>query len=329
MALIPSHFRFLLTQREMFPAGIDGGRVLCLGVQDVHATHEQLEEMMRAAGLSPVEIPANERRFTHSQIVHRDRRCAHIKDVFRMLGYAETDTIDFSDAESPDIIHDLNNPIPEDLKGRYDLVFDIGVVEHVCDIFQALTNCMALVKMGGHVSHLVPLHGWHNMTYFNFQPMYFQEVYTANGFELTQTYINYYPQYDEWKDRPLVYREYCYGDEIVFQMPRKFTNLCFFARKTRSPEILTRPIQGFYLRYHGAADDTPAPTADLDGRRVAQMKGRLPAWLLNPLLALNRSRLQLEDWLLPYALRERLWCWRHNRHLRALDRIRTRKIYRV
>ena len=329
MALMPSHLRFLLTQRELFPAEVDGGRVLCLGVQDVHATHEQLAETMRAAGVTPREIPADERCFTQSQIVSRVRQCAHIKDFFRMLGYTEVDTIDFSNAESPDIVHDLNDPILEDLRERYDLVFDIGVVEHICDIFQALTNCMALVKPGGYVNHTVPLHGWHNMTYFNFQPMYFQEVYRGNGFEPTQTYVNYYPKYDEWKDRPLVYREYRYGDEMIFQVPRKQTNLCFFARKARSLERVVKPIHGFYVRYHGDTDDSDTPAEEADGRVAAGVKRRLPSWLLSPLLAVNRLRLRVEDLLLPYALRERLWCWRRNSYLRALDRVRERKIYRL
>lgn len=372
MAVVLSHLRFLLTQRDLFPAGVSGGRVLCLGVQDVHATHGELERTLRAAGIESVPIPVEQRTYTESQIVPRSRQCAHIRDLFRMLGYDRIETLDFSAAECPDRIHDLNEPFPSSwqLDEKYDLVFDIGVVEHVCDIYQALKNCMSLVKPGGSIMHIVPLHGWHNMVFFNFQPMYFMEVYGANGFEQQRMFINYYPQYNEWQDRPQLYREYVYGDEMIFQEPRKFSNLCFFARKTRSVHPPVKPLQGFYLRYHGVASDpareprdtaapasvaggiatleptrgaavgpfspTPAaaglptgPGEEPDGRWSAKIKRWLPRGVREPLVKLNRLRLRLEDAILPSFVRERLWCWRRQRFLRALDRTRQRIILRV
>ena len=372
MAVVLSHLRFLLTQRDLFPAGVSGGRVLCLGVQDVHATHGELERTLRAAGIEPVRIPVEQRSYTESQIVPRSRQCAHIRDLFRMLGYDQIETLDFSAAEHPDRIHDLNEPFPSSwqLEETYDLVFDVGVVEHVCDIYQALKNCISLVKPGGSIMHIVPLHGWHNMVFFNFQPMYFMEVYGANGFEHQRMFINYYPQYNEWQDRPQLYREYVYGDEMVFQEPRKFSNLCFFARKTRSVHPPVKPLQGFYLRYHGvtraavgAPQDeagpaslagrvaTSVPTRDVsvashaptsaaagppagvdeepDGRWAAKIKRWLPRGVREPLVKLNRFRLRLEETLLPNSVRERLWCWRRQRFLRALDRTRQRIIVRI
>lgn len=326
MALVLSHFRFLLSQSDLFPAHADGGRVLSLGVQDVHASHAQLAETIQQAGAQANTVPASERLFTNSQIVPRSREFAHIKDVFRMLGYETAETMDFSEAESPDIIHDLNEPIPDQLRERYDLVFDIGVVEHICDIFQALSNCMEMVKPGGTVMHIVPLHGWHNMTFFNFQPMFMHEVYAANGFDPTRTYINFYPQYDEWKDQRMQYREYRYGDEMIFQVPRKLTNICFFAKKTRSIEKFVKPIQGFYMRYHGETEESGGVPGELDGRLAAGLKSGLPAWLATPLIAINRWRLGMEDVLLPLGLRERLYCWRRRRKIQALDRVRNRKV---
>ena len=327
MALVLSHFRFLLSQRDLFPVAQSGGRVLCLGVQDVHATHEELAKTMREMDVPVNEIAQDERRYTESQIVDRQSDRAHISDVFRMLGFAGADTVDFSNAESPDILHNLSEPIPDGLRAQYEMVFDIGVVEHVCDIFQALCNCMQMVKPGGTVMHIVPLHGWHNMTYFNFQPMFFQEVYAANGFEPTRTYINYYPQYDEWRDRPMLYREYQYGDEMVFQIPRKLTNICFFARKSSTVEPPVKPIQGFYLRYHGEQRTAETPAGEEDGRFEAKLKQSLPNWLRTPLIALNRARLGIEEKLLPYPIREWLYCRRRHRQIRALDNVRKRNVF--
>jgi hypothetical protein len=169
------------------------------------------------------------------------------------------------------------------------------------------------------------------MVFFNFQPTYLMEVYEANGFEPTRTFINYYPQHDEWHDRPMLYREYRYGDEIVFREPCQFTNICFLARKARAVERLTKPLQGFYRRYHGErnAGSQEGPAVELDGRLAAEVKKRVPGWLLKSLLSLNRLRLRIEESLLPYSLRDRLWCWRRRRFLRALDRVRKRTILRI
>ena len=51
---------------------------------------------------------------------------------------------------SATIIHDLNRPIPDDLRGRFGLVYDGGTLEHIFHISQALKNCMEMVRVGGH-----------------------------------------------------------------------------------------------------------------------------------------------------------------------------------
>ena len=98
MAIIPSLLRFLLTQRDAFRTGVEGGKLLSLGVQDVHSTHSQIEQLAQQAGIEATRIPENERRYTTSQIVTRDRNFAQVNDLFSMLGYDEVETLDFSDA---------------------------------------------------------------------------------------------------------------------------------------------------------------------------------------------------------------------------------------
>ena len=331
MAMLLSHLRFMLTQKDAFHMGEKGGRLLTLGVQDVHGTHERLAALLAEAGVVPRTIPEDKRRYTASLIVPRERGYAHVKDLFHMMGYDEVETLDYSDAEGADHVHDLNHPVPEDLVARYDAVLDLGVLEHVCDTVQALHNCMRLLKTGGTVMHFVPLFGWHNMCYYNFQPMFLHEVYAANGFGNLRTFINYYPQYNEWEDRPLIYREYQYGDEMLFVVPGRFSNICFFATKTRETGAFTRPIQGFYQRYHARSRDSGPgargrTSGEPDGRFVARIKAMLPTPILDPLLYLNRRRIRFLDAVLPYWLRERIWLRQRTRFIRLLDRTRKRKV---
>lgn len=329
MAITLSVLRFLCSQREIFH--LTGERMLTLGVQDVHGTHATLAETLRSHGVQPFELPESERLYTVSQIVPQERRFAHVKDLFRMSGHQEVETLDFSDAEGADHLHDLNNPLPEHLTERYDAIFDGGVLEHVFDTVEALHSCMKMLKVGGTICHIVPLYGWHTMCYYNFQPMFLHEVYAANGFERLRTYLNYYPQCNEWQDEPLDYREYQYGDETLFIRPGFYTNVCVFATKTRPTGEITKPIQGFYARYHNApeAADAPAPAANVDGRLAARVKERLPSWLRRPLLTVNRQRIQVQERLLPRRISRKLWMRQRTKFLKALDRTRVRRTIRV
>jgi SAM-dependent methyltransferase len=209
-----------------------------------------LAAAMREADIEPRIIPPAERRYTDSAIVPRERGCAHVKDAFRMLGFDDVETMDYSDAEGADHIHDLNEPVPQHLLNRFDVLLDVGVMEHICDIRQAIENSIRMLKVGGRIILHLPLFGWHNMVFFNFQPPFLTEVYAANGFADIRTYINYWPNYREWDDRPLIYREFRYGDDLPFTKPHYRTNLILFARKDREVVPFVKPIQGFYERYH-------------------------------------------------------------------------------
>jgi 2-polyprenyl-3-methyl-5-hydroxy-6-metoxy-1,4-benzoquinol methylase len=65
-------------------------------------------------------------------------------------------SIDASDYENATYVHDLNVPIPDHLKGQFDLVDDGGTLEHVFNFPVALRNCMEMVKVGGHLLLNVP-----------------------------------------------------------------------------------------------------------------------------------------------------------------------------
>ncbi|MEX2286479.1 MAG: hypothetical protein WD648_05265 [Planctomycetaceae bacterium] len=280
---MPTLFRFLFAHRDALALGTNGGRLLTLGVQDVHLTHDGLSELMTSAGIRPREIPENERRYTHSAIVPRELRRAHVKDAFRMLGFDEVETLDYSDAEGADHIHDLNEPVPAHLLNRFDVLLDVGVMEHICDIRQAIENSICMLKVGGRIILHLPLFGWHNMVYFNFQPPFLTEVYAANGCENIRTFINFWPTYREWDDRPLIYREFHYSDELPFTKRHYRTNLILFGTKVREVAPFVKPIQGFYERYHGRATESKKSMAPQQSNGLVRtckafMRQHLPYW---------------------------------------------------
>lgn len=84
---------------------------------------------------------------------------------------------------------DLNKP--DNLKYAneyYDIVLDVGTVEHCFNIAQALMNMAGLVKQGGYIIHENPFNS-PNHGFYNLNPTFFVDFYEANGFENIQCYL--------------------------------------------------------------------------------------------------------------------------------------------
>ena len=64
--------------------------------------------------------------------------------LLEYLGAKKCKSIDYSDFEGASIVHDLNNPISNELKGQFDTVIDGGTLEHVFNFPQAIKNCMVM-----------------------------------------------------------------------------------------------------------------------------------------------------------------------------------------
>ena len=84
----------------------------------------------------------------HLSIMLRERQDT-LKSSSDSLGSRTIKSLDFSDFEGAEIIHDLNVPIPDELIDRFDCIFDGGTIEHVFDIRTAISNVKRMLKIGG------------------------------------------------------------------------------------------------------------------------------------------------------------------------------------
>ena len=106
------------------------------------------------------------------------------------FGSHRVDSLDRSNYEGATIQHDLNFPVPDALKARYDTLIDAGTVEHVFDVRVALQNCFDLVREGGQLLHILPANNYCGHGFFQFSPELFLSLYSKqNGFEDTQVYL--------------------------------------------------------------------------------------------------------------------------------------------
>lgn len=109
----------------------------------------------------------------------------YAEKFFEFLGAKETTAIDHSDYEGAQIVTDLNAPIAPALKNRFSAIFDGGCLEHVFNFPQAIANCMAMLRPGGHFLGVTPANNYCGHGFYQFSPELFFRVFAPeNGFLL-------------------------------------------------------------------------------------------------------------------------------------------------
>jgi SAM-dependent methyltransferase len=233
------------------------GDILTLGVADVHGTYEEMEQVIREEGFPYIPVEPQNRRlsltkrqrefsllFGHSQFMHQD-------DLFKMLGFRRIESMDAFDNESPTYLHDLNTPVPAELHGKFDAVLDLGTLDHVFDMRAAIASIVKLLKVGGVVMIYDAMIGWHNQTFYNFQPPFFFDTFRAYGFSDMELYIHYYPKYGHGRKSRTEWREFQYNDEINFRKAFHYTACYFTARKRKQVDV-DKFLQGYYIEHHAS-----------------------------------------------------------------------------
>ena len=164
------HVKALISARR---AGVRFDRTLTVGRLNLFIPPHDLRELVRALE------PELYSRYDQFLAEHP----AYAEPVYRLLGAQEVESIDASGYENATHVHDLNAPIPEHLKGRYDFVDDGGTIEHVFHFPQAIKNCMEMVKVGGSLQLHVPANNMSGHGFYQFSPDLFYRVLSEeNGF---------------------------------------------------------------------------------------------------------------------------------------------------
>jgi SAM-dependent methyltransferase len=131
---------------------------------------------------------------------HMDLREAYCERLLeRRFGSSKVESIDNSSFESATHIHDMNNPIPADLRQRYDTVIDAGTLEHIYDIVQGLKTCSALCRPGGQIIHVLPANNFCGHGFWQFSPELFFSLYSRkNGYANTEVFIADFTNKRQW-----------------------------------------------------------------------------------------------------------------------------------
>ena len=104
-------------------------------------------------------------------------------------GFTDIRSLDASSYEGATLVHDLNTPIPDDLKNTTDFLYDGGTIEHVFDVATVLTNITRLLKPGGTALISTAANGQCGHGFYQFSPELFYRYFEANGFDQVRVYL--------------------------------------------------------------------------------------------------------------------------------------------
>jgi hypothetical protein len=229
MGLDINTVEFLVAARKQ---GAQFGDALMIGRQDLNVYPAKMREVLARAGL-PQDLFAPGAADT-----------GFAEPVFKALGARSISSLDASAFEGAEFVHDLNQPVGDALKQRFDLVFDGGTLEHVFNFPVALQNCMEMVREGGRfVTHTVA-NNWCGHGLYQFSPELFYTVLNEdNGFEVERMVLHVVGPYGRWYEvaNP---REIRSRVELFNSFPLQ---LLVQARRTRIvPLFRTTPQQNDY-----------------------------------------------------------------------------------
>ena len=160
--------------------------------------------------------------------------------------------IDYSSYEGADIVHDLNQPVPDSLHDNFDAVVDGGSLEHIFNFPIAISNLMNMVKTGGSLFISTPANNLCGHGFYQFSPELMFRVFTEeNGFELKRIMLveAKFPSV-ELAAQPLAYD--VVDPAVVFErvglMSRHPVTMMIHAKKTRELSLFTNPpLQSDYV----------------------------------------------------------------------------------
>ncbi len=245
------------------------GRICQLGRQALYISKSQFLEISRKLGFEP------------SQAELGDVTIEKFDDVafFKLLGFQQVNSLDYSNCENPTYIIDFNNSLPEKFNAFYDAVYDGGTLEHIFNIPQCLKNIHFMLKEGGLVIHGSPSTNHVDHGFYMFSPTIFYDWYRANNWEIITSYIfEYEAEHDK---KPWLIYQYKPGciDHLSFGgWGNKLLGIWFVARKTKLSTCDVIPQQSVFVRIQSKNNEK---TAEQPSRLYKMVKY---AVRLNPII---------------------------------------------
>jgi hypothetical protein len=240
MGLDPNSVKFLLYSKFL---GADFSTTAMMGRQGLHLSPASLSECLGCFNCA-IDDATLARVFRNHD--------GYAEGLLQHLGAVRVDSFDYSPHERPTHLHDMNQPIRDEFKGRYTSLIDGGSLEHVFNFLIAIKNCMEMIAVGGHFLSITPVNNFFGHGFYQFSAeAYFRVFSRPNGFE-TRAAVLFEDVGTRWyriQDPELLGRR-------VTLMNYRPTSMAVLAQKVAEhPVFALMPQQSDYVRTwaHGKA----------------------------------------------------------------------------
>lgn len=266
--------KFLLYARNL---GVSFSETAMVGRQTMLVSRDDLRSNLHKFGIDLSETDADEI-LTGSE--------GYAEAFLDLLGAERTISFDASEYEKATVIHDFNQPVPDEFKNRFTAVLDGGTLEHVFNFPTAIRNCMEMIKEGGHFLAVSPTNNYLGHGFYQFSPeVYFRIFSEENGFETRKVII-----FEETRDSQ--WYEVADPNKLAERVTLKNqqpTMLLVIAKKIKTVEIFSSPPQqSDYVALWN--DRSPVQSGGKEiGQGVFSLAKRVPAAVLRR-IKLNLDR---------------------------------------
>lgn len=212
------------------------------------------------------------------------------------LGAGSVEALDYSDYEGAQHVHDMNEPIAEELAGRFDVVYDGGALEHIFNFPVAISNLMRMTRVGGRVFMSTPANNFFGHGFYQFSPeLMFRVFAPENGFEIVTVQVveARYPSPELTRNR----RAYEVADPALVHcrvglLSARPVLMLVEARKLEHKALFTRaPLQSDYVSAWSAAQASAVASTQAVASSAWRWRSRFSTLLPQPF------RVMLMGWL--------------------------------
>ena len=145
-------------------------RAICISYPDINVTTKDMSQILGKEILPKLKIRTDFSQYKSidGKLVSPTHAVYDTESVLENIGI-DADFIDIKKLRGPEKIVDLNEPLPAEFHDSYDLVIDVGTLEHCFNVGNAFKSMCQMAKVGAHVVTLAPM-SMVNHGFWNFSP---------------------------------------------------------------------------------------------------------------------------------------------------------------
>jgi SAM-dependent methyltransferase len=163
-------------------------------------------------------------------------------------------TLDVTDYEGAEIVHDMHDPIPESLIDQFDFIWNGSCLDNMSDPATAIQNTFRMLKPGGRI-FMMEIGTPHHNAYTMYSPAFFFDFFAINGFADCKVYACMF-QAEAVHTGPFDFYVWRNFDNTLWQFPIDAfpanTALISFVVGEKGPQSSwhRKPVQGQYRPDH-------------------------------------------------------------------------------